>query len=211
MRAIDPRSRSSPARRSSATTRRCDDAVERAVSLVPVRDCDGCGTPYLQADGRQRRFCTERCRWRLAQRERRRRTQGRGAALGGRGVTTPPAPGATRTTASSAATSGRPRRCPGSRRPARPPPRARPGHDPLGLDRARRADAATPGLRHRAQRGTGRAAAGRTGGLRPRRHREGRVVRHGGRRGGLRDGLLVGALRGGGRPGPRRAASGAGP
>jgi predicted nucleic acid-binding Zn ribbon protein len=54
------------------------DAVERAIALVPVRDCDGCGTPYLQADGRQRRFCTERCRWRLAQRERRRRTKDEG-------------------------------------------------------------------------------------------------------------------------------------
>jgi len=51
-------------------------AVERAVALVPVRDCDACGTPYLHVDRRRRRFCSARCRFRIAQRERRRRAKG---------------------------------------------------------------------------------------------------------------------------------------
>jgi predicted nucleic acid-binding Zn ribbon protein len=50
-------------------------AVAKAIAVVPIRDCDGCGMPYLQADGRQRRFCSARCCYRIAQRERRRRAR----------------------------------------------------------------------------------------------------------------------------------------
>jgi hypothetical protein len=89
-------------------------AVAAAITLVTVRDCDGCGRPYLQADGRQRRFCTERCRWRIAQRERRRRTTDEGPPPEDTALR-PAAPGPTRTTACSAATSDHRRRHPESR------------------------------------------------------------------------------------------------
>lgn len=58
---------------------RLDAAVAQAIALVPIRNCEGCGRSYLRADGRQRRWCSARCRWRIAQRERRRRTKAEAA------------------------------------------------------------------------------------------------------------------------------------
>lgn len=50
------------------------EIVAAAVALVPVKTCAGCGVPFVPSDGRQSRFCSARCTWRTAQRERRKRS-----------------------------------------------------------------------------------------------------------------------------------------
>ncbi len=57
-----------------------DDAIRAAIALVPIVTCRGCGTEYVQGDGRRRFYCSVRCQQRQSKREQRARLKAAQAA-----------------------------------------------------------------------------------------------------------------------------------
>lgn len=49
------------------------EAAYAVADLVPILKCGGCEKLFIQRDGRQRKWCSERCRYRMGMRARRAR------------------------------------------------------------------------------------------------------------------------------------------